>query len=204
MTGLLVLVVGPSGSGKDTLMAGAAETLAADPRFRFVRRVVTRPASTGQATGQAGGQAGEDHEVADAEGFAARRDAGGFALHWEAHGLQYGIPADIADDLAAGRAVVANISRGALAEAAARFPTVVIEITVPDWVRAARLSRRGREAPADVVARLARDVPRPEGLPVFTIVNDGTIADGIAALLDFFSRLSAEIRTPDHDGSVRR
>ena len=63
MTGLLVLVVGPSGSGKDTLMAGAAQALAGDARFRFVRRVVTRPATE------------EDHEVIDAEGFAARRDA---------------------------------------------------------------------------------------------------------------------------------
>jgi ribose 1,5-bisphosphokinase len=180
MSGLLVLVVGPSGSGKDTLMAGAAQTLKADPRFRFVRRVVTRPASE------------EDHEVTDADGFAARRDAGGFALHWEAHGLHYGIPADISGDLALGRSVVANVSRLILAEAAARFQTVVIEVTVPDWVRAARLRNRGREAAADVTARLTRDIPRPEGLPVFTIVNDDTIAAGVAVLVDFLTRAVAD------------
>jgi phosphonate metabolism protein PhnN/1,5-bisphosphokinase (PRPP-forming) len=181
MTGRLVLVVGPSGSGKDTLMAGAAQALADDGRFRFTRRVVTRPA------------AAEDHEVADAESFAACRDAGGFALHWEAHGLQYGIPADILDDLRLGRAVVANVSRGVLAEAAARFGSVVIEVTVPDQLRADRLRQRGREAPDDVTARLAREVPLPEGLPVFTIVNDRTIAEGITAFLDILLGVAAEV-----------
>ncbi len=180
MTGLLVLVVGPSGSGKDTLMMGAAQALAADARFRFVRRVVTRPATK------------EDHEVTDAEGFAARRDAGGFAFHWEAHGLHYGIPADIAEDVRRGRAVVANVSRRMLADAAARFPAMAIEITAPDWLRALRLKKRGREAAADVTARLARVVPLPPGLPVFTIVNDGTIAQGVADFVDFLVRVTVE------------
>ena len=184
MTGLLVLVVGPSGSGKDTLMAGAAQALSDDCRFRFVRRVVTRPAA-----------APEDHEVADPERFTARRDAGGFALHWEAHGLHYGLPADIIEDLRRGRVIVANVSRGVLAEAGARFPTLVIEITVTDWVRAIRLRKRGREAPDDVTARLSREVPLPEGLPVFTIVNDGSIAQGIAAFADFLLSVTVEDET---------
>ena len=189
MTGLLVLVIGPSGSGKDTLMAGAAVALAQDDRFRFARRVVTRPEATE-----------EDHEVVDAEGFAARRDAGGFALHWEAHDLHYGIPADIVDDLAAGRAVVANVSRSVLAAASARFPTLVVEITVPDWVRAVRLRRRGRETPEAVTARMTREVPFPEGLPVFTIVNDGTIADGVAALANFLLTVTADVGASDDGG----
>jgi ribose 1,5-bisphosphokinase len=186
MTGLLVLVVGPSGSGKDTLMTGAAQTLAADDRFHFVRRVVTRPATE------------EDHDVADAEGFATRRRAGDFALHWEAHGLSYGIPADILEHLSRGRSVVANVSRGVLAEAAARFPTLVIEITVSDWVRAIRLRKRGREAAEDVTARLIRDIRLPQGLPVFTIVNDGTIAQGIKTLVDFLVNVTVEGNKYDH------
>jgi phosphonate metabolism protein PhnN/1,5-bisphosphokinase (PRPP-forming) len=180
MTGLLVLVVGPSGSGKDTLMAGAARALANDPRFRFVRRVVTRPAAE------------EDHEVADAESFAARRDAGGFALHWEAHGLHYGIPVDILEELRLGHTVVANVSRGVLAEAAERFPSMVIEITVSDWVRAIRLRKRAREAPEELSSRLVREVPLPQGLPVFTIVNDGPVDQGVATLVDFLVSVTVE------------
>ena len=101
---MLVAVVGPSGAGKDTLLAGARMRIGPDARFRFVRRSITRPASAG----------GEDHEPMDRDAFLRRRDAGGFALWWDAHGLLYGIVRDIEADLAAGRCVVANLSRRAL------------------------------------------------------------------------------------------
>ena len=175
---MLVAVVGPSGAGKDTLMAGARMRIGPDPRFRFVRRSITRPASAG----------GEDHEAMDRDAFVQRRDAGGFALWWEAHGLLYGIPRDIEADLAAGRCVVANLSRGALAEAAACFPLLVLEITAPPAVLAARLAARGREDPDTIAARLAREAPLPPSLRVRRVMNDGPLEAGIAevesALLD--------------------
>ncbi|MFM7416656.1 MAG: phosphonate metabolism protein/1,5-bisphosphokinase (PRPP-forming) PhnN, partial [Alphaproteobacteria bacterium] len=90
---MLIAVVGPSGAGKDTLMAGARAALAQDARFRFVRRAITRPAEAG----------GEDHEALTETAFIKRRDAGGFALHWQSHGLLYGIPRDIKADMAARR-----------------------------------------------------------------------------------------------------
>jgi ribose 1,5-bisphosphokinase len=169
---MLVLVVGPSGAGKDTLIEGARAALAGDPRFRFVRRVITRPADAG----------GEAHEAVTPAEFAARRAAGGFALAWRAHGLDYGIPADIAEDLAAGRVVIANVSRAVLAEAAARFPVRVLEITAPAEVLAARLAARGRETASDIAQRLARQVPLPAGLAVERVVNDATPEAGVAAV----------------------
>lgn len=95
---VLVLVVGPSGAGNDTVLGLAERVLRNDKRFRFVRRVITRPA----------GADGEDHEAVSEAQFAGRS----FALQWRAHGLSYGIPTDIANDLAAGTVVVANVSRG--------------------------------------------------------------------------------------------
>jgi|HubBroStandDraft_1064217.scaffolds.fasta_scaffold651098_1 ribose 1,5-bisphosphokinase len=177
---MLVLVVGPSGAGKDTLLDAARAALAGDPRFRFVRRVITRPADAG----------GEAHEAVTEATFATRA----FALAWQAHGLRYGIPDDIAADLAAGRVVVANVSRSVIAEAAARFPVQVIEITASPEVLATRLAMRGRESAANVTARLARTVALPDGVPVETVMNDATVEAGTARFLAALSRAVEAVR----------
>lgn len=172
--GVLVLVVGPSGAGKDTLLEAARRALADDTRFCFVRRVITRPADAG----------GEAHEAVTEAAFATRR----FALSWEAHGLRYGIPEAITDDLARGRVVIANVSRGVIEAAARRFPVRVIEVTAPVSVLAARLAARGREDAAQRVARLARQVALPEGVTVDTVVNDATPEEGAARFLAALGR----------------
>jgi phosphonate metabolism protein PhnN/1,5-bisphosphokinase (PRPP-forming) len=177
---MLVLVVGPSGAGKDTLLDLARAALAGDPRFRFVRRVITRPADAG----------GEAHEAVTEAAFAARS----FALAWQAHGLRYGIPSDIAADITAGRVVVANVSRGVIAEAAAHFPMRVIEITAPPEVLAARLATRGRESVADVAVRLARTVSIPDGVPIETVINDATVEAGAARFLAALNRAAEAAR----------
>lgn len=175
---MLVLVVGPSGAGKDTLLDLARAELADDKRVRFIRREITRPANAG----------GEDHIAITAEQFAARR--GQYALSWQAHGLGYGIQADIADDLAAGHVVVANISRAVIGEAAARFAVHVLEITAPPVVLAQRLAARGRETEADITARLAREVALPSGVAVTRVMNDRTLAEGAAAVMACLVRLA--------------
>jgi ribose 1,5-bisphosphokinase len=166
---MLVLVVGPSGAGKDTLLTLARVALAGDPRFRFVRRVITRPAEAG----------GEDHEPVSVAEFAARD----FALSWQAHGLHYGIPADVADDIARGVVVVANVSRSIIADAAARFPARVIEVTAPGELLVARLAARGRETAAEAANRLARRIPLPHGIEVTTVVNDSSPEVGAEQLV---------------------
>ncbi|MCW3475769.1 phosphonate metabolism protein/1,5-bisphosphokinase (PRPP-forming) PhnN [Limobrevibacterium gyesilva] len=181
---MLILVVGPSGAGKDTLMEAARRRLAGDARFRFVRREITRPREAG----------GEDHVPVDAAGFARRRAAGAYALSWEAHGLGYGIPADIADALAAGRVVVANVSRAVIADAARRFPVRVLEITAPPEVLARRLAARGREDAQDVAARLRRSVSLPQGVDVVTVMNDGTVEEGAGRVLAALTRATESAR----------
>jgi ribose 1,5-bisphosphokinase len=183
MTGHLVLVVGPSGSGKDTLLAAAARSLRDDPRFRFVRRVITRAPGI------------EDNEAIGEAAFVAREAAGDFALSWEAHGLRYGIPADIVSDLQAGSVIVANVSRAVVAEAAERFPVTVLLITAPDTLRAERLAQRGREGAAAVLDRLSRIVPPlPSHINTRTIINDGTIEEGAQALRVCLARCAEDCR----------
>jgi phosphonate metabolism protein PhnN/1,5-bisphosphokinase (PRPP-forming) len=166
---MICAVVGPSGAGKDTLIAGA---LRARPDLRLVRRVITRPTEAG----------GEDFDgVTEAE-FAARLAKGDFALHWQAHGLHYGIPRD---QVAGPGVVVFNGSRAALPAAKAAFPDLrVIVVTAPDAVLATRLAARGREAEADIRARLARAAfALPDGITAVTVVNDGAPEQGVARLL---------------------
>lgn len=166
-------MVGPSGAGKDTVLGMARSALADDARFRFVRRVITRPVDV----------SGEDHLAVSEADFAARS----FALRWQAHGLSYGIPDDVTDDLARGIVVVANTSRGVIAEAAGRFPVRVIEVTASLGIRAQRLGARGREAAGDIDHRLSRTVGIPSDVPVDTITNDTTPGEAaehfIAALI---------------------
>jgi phosphonate metabolism protein PhnN/1,5-bisphosphokinase (PRPP-forming) len=175
---MLILVAGPSGAGKDTLMEAARAALAEDARFRFVRREITRVPEA----------SGEDSIYVTAAEFAARRAAGAYALSWEAHGLGYGIPADIAGDIEAGRVVVANVSRGVIGEAAARYGAWVLEITAPAEVLAARLMARGREDAADVAKRLARTMALPEGVSIVRVMNDRSIAEGVADVVAVLTR----------------
>ena len=171
-TGRLFAVVGPSGAGKDTLIAAA---LAARPDLAIVRRVITRPVEAG----------GEPFEGVSLPEFERRRAAGEFALEWQAHGLCYGIPAAALAPLAAGRDVIFNGSRAALPLARDRFAGLrVILVTAPPAVLAARLAGRGREAAADIAARLERSgFALPEALHVTTVCNDGALEQGVARFL---------------------
>ena len=173
MAGRLFAVVGPSGAGKDTLMAAA---WARRPDLVLARRVITRPSDSG-------GEAFDG--VSEAE-FLKRRDAGDFALWWQAHGLYYGIPASVDGALAEGRDVLFNGSRAVLAEAVARYPQmVVLLVTASADVLAERLAARGRESARDIAERLKRaGFALPEGLDVREIRNDGALEDAVAAMLN--------------------
>lgn len=182
--GMLVAVVGPSGAGKDTLMGLARARLEGDARFRFVQRAITRTAEAG----------GEAHHPLTVPEFEAARDSGAFALWWNVHGLLYGIPRDIEADVAARRVVVANLSRGALVEAASRYRMRVLVITAPVPVLAARLAARGRETAEDIAARLAREMTLAPGLDVATVMNDATPEEGAARVLAVLTRAAEDAR----------
>ncbi|MGB1006393.1 MAG: phosphonate metabolism protein/1,5-bisphosphokinase (PRPP-forming) PhnN [Thalassobaculaceae bacterium] len=175
MVGAVVLVVGPSGVGKDTLLAGARTHFATDPTVVFQRRDITRPAAAG----------GEDHRPVSLAEFDAIAAAGGYALSWAAHDLRYGVPVAMAAHVAVGATVVVNVSRGIIDAARARFAHVtVIEVTAPTALLAERLAARGREDPAAIRQRLARvAAPVADRPGVYRLVNDGGVAEGVAAMV---------------------
>lgn len=173
--GALIAVVGPSGVGKDSVIAGMVR---ADKTLARVQRVITR----------APGLGGEDYVAVSPVEFDRMRDHGAFCLDWHAHALRYGIPSAIQDDVRGGKRCVANLSRAVLTQAAQVFETLqVLNITATPETLAQRLSDRGRETAQDIDRRLARaHRPLPAGLHVTHISNDGplqaTVAAAIAAL----------------------
>lgn len=172
MAGRIFAVVGPSGAGKDTLMA---EAQARRPDIHLVRRVITRPESAG----------GEPFEgVTEAE-FLRRKAAGDFVLDWSAHGLHYGLPRSLDTAIAEGRDVLFNGSRGILGRAWDLFPGLtVIHVTASVPVLAARLAARGRESREEIAERLARAAYEiPYGPPIRTVENDGPLEASVAAFL---------------------
>lgn len=181
--GALVLVVGPSGAGKDTLMDAARAALADMAGIRFARRLITRPAMAGA----------EDHDSCLEAEFETAVARGEIALHWRAHGLSYGIPASELAGLAHGETVIANISRGVIVQAEALGGRcVVVEITAPPAVLAKRLAARGRETEADIAARLAREAPLiARRAELVTILNDRTIAEAAAEFVAVLRKLAS-------------
>jgi ribose 1,5-bisphosphokinase len=145
-TGRLVLVVGPSGAGKDTLIAGARAACADDASVVFPRRVVTRPST-----------AAEDHDTMAADQFTRAVADGAFALWWEAHGHRYGIPAIVDDDIQAGRTVICNTSRTIVSLARRRYAFVtVVLVTAPQKLLEQRLACRERPSDGSLNDRINR------------------------------------------------
>ena len=169
--GRLILVVGPSGAGKDTLL-GLAKCACADDRdVIFPRRVVTRESSSS-----------EDNDQLLHEDFQAALERGEFAVHWEAHGHRYALPRSVEHDIRAGRTVVVNVSRMVVDPLRRAYADVaVVCITAPPQVLAERLAMRARTSDGRVENRLQRRVD--EAAPDVTILNVGRAEDHARRLL---------------------
>jgi ribose 1,5-bisphosphokinase len=163
--GRLVLVVGPSGAGKDTLLGLAKAACADDGNVVFPRRVITREAS-----------ASEENEEVSIGTFQEALMRGQYAMHWEAHGHRYALSRTIDDDIRAGRTIVVNVSRtviGAVRRAYA--DVVVVSITAPPNVLADRIAMRARSSDGTIESRLRRTVEDDaSAVPDVTIVNVST------------------------------
>lgn len=167
--GRLILVVGPSGAGKDTLLGLARAACADDSSIVFPRRVVTREATSY-----------EDNQQVSPDAFRQGVARGEFAMHWEAHGHSYGLRRAIEDDICAGRTVIVNVSRTVI-DALRRMyaDVIVVSITAPPEVLAERLATRSRSSDGKIEDRIRRAVDDAVATPDVVISNVGS-ADGNA------------------------
>lgn len=178
--GRLVLVVGPSGVGKDSIMDAAKAELAGQARYVFPRRIITRQSDPDS----------EDHDTVGEDEFEQLCAQGAFFLHWPAHGLRYALPGTVTAKLGEGATVVANVSRSVISEARAKHPdTLVIRITASPDVLEQRLLNRGREDSEAIRRRLARSAELPPGGAVVTIVNDSSLEDAVRQFIDALGEL---------------
>ena len=173
MTGRLVAIVGPSGVGKDSVMQGLVDRVA---DLSLVKRTITR----------APGLGGEDYEAVLEQEFDMRAASGQFCLHWEAHGLKYGVPDTVRARVARGEHLLVNLSRSVLLTAQDVFPDLLtLSIVASPDVLEKRLQDRGRETLADVRRRLARATwPLSAGVNFVEINNDGRLTDTIDRAID--------------------
>lgn len=190
----LVLVVGPSGAGKDSCIDWALDH--APPSLPLLRahRYCTRESE----------RAGRDIPCSESE-FARREAIGCFALRWRAHGLAYGIGIEIDRWLDLGAAVLVSGSRAAVPACRARYPELtLVHIGAPAAVLAQRLAARGRESEGAIDARLQRaEAVAFHDPQAFDIVNDGPLSGAGTALLDVASA-SIGRRLGDLTGANRR
>jgi ribose 1,5-bisphosphokinase len=170
--GHLILVVGPSGAGKDTLLAYVRDATHGDDSIMVARRVVTRMTS-----------AAEEHDSMTEPEFESAAAAGAFMIWWGAHGNKYGIPRACEDAIHAGRTVLCNVSRAVVASLRVRYAHVTtVLVTAPADVLRQRLAARGRASDRNIAERVAR-ATEVEVEPDVTIMNVGPAAEGGKVLL---------------------
>jgi ribose 1,5-bisphosphokinase len=142
----VILVVGPSGAGKDTLLRMAREHFAAVPTLGFARRYITRPPGVD-----------EDNYYVDEVGFSFLEKAAFFVSSWRAHRNCYGVPRHEINQYHGKGSVLASISRSSIAdfERACNAPVTILVTAHPD-VLEKRLLSRGRESIEKIRERLQR------------------------------------------------
>ena len=169
MSGRLIAIVGPSGSGKDTLLTELQKQIKA----YFPTRFITRP----------GLPKNETYNSISETNFAALVKSNQFAFYWSAHGLSYGIPRDIDNALLEGRDVIFNCSRSILNEILTKYPALeIVLITASPIELKQRLLSRGRESINDVNRRLNRkNTDLPDNFKL--IDNNSTVENGLKSLI---------------------
>lgn len=175
--GKLIWLMGPSGSGKDSLLAELRQQEPA--QLLVAHRYITRAANDGN----------ENHIALSEPEFFTRAGQNLLALSWHANGFYYGVGVEIDLWLHAGFDVVVNGSRAHLPQAQARYGASLLPIClqVSPAILRQRLQARGRESETEIAARLER-AARYTPYDCHVLNNDGSLLQSVDTLLTLMGR----------------
>jgi ribose 1,5-bisphosphokinase len=176
-SGTLFLIIGNSGSGKDSIMMGAIKKFPPDIKKVFLtKRYITRPPSEF-----------EDNYTITSEKYKEMDEQGKFALKWHIYHLDYGVPIEIDDWLKDGHPVFVNVSRTIINEARELYENIkVVFIEVPFDITLQRVKNRGREKGELLDERIERAKTHQKFLDAdFTVDNSGILEEAIDQFLNY-------------------
>ncbi|MEM7257346.1 MAG: phosphonate metabolism protein/1,5-bisphosphokinase (PRPP-forming) PhnN [Pseudomonadota bacterium] len=166
--GTMIVVVGPGGSGKDSIMRAAKPTLESGKHAHFVKRVITRECKPER----------ENHHSVSPGQFRQMAERGDFAVYWQAHSLWYGVPINTLSQIKRGHTLIVNGSRDALPDFRSTYPHCqAVWINVSKKIQMERLKARHVKPSAEMHSRLQRTVTQSPDPQDFILNNDGTLAD---------------------------
>jgi ribose 1,5-bisphosphokinase len=179
--GTLILVVGNSGSGKDSIINGVAEKYPRNlKRFHTVKRYITRPPSET-----------EDNYFISSKEFNEMSKQGKFALQWHIYGLDYGVSIEIEEWLKKGHIVIINVSRTIINDAKKKYKNLkVVFVDVPFEITFQRVKDRDRESKQRLKERIERarnnqEFPEAD----FVVDNSGDLDESINQLLNYIKSI---------------
>lgn len=168
----IVLIVGPSGVGKDTLLKNVKKDL---PFVNFVDRYITRKPDKN-----------ESNYYLDKYAFEILKNNGFFISTWNAHENYYGIAKN---SIEAGLNLI-SISRSKIKDFEKYTDNVLtINITVPKDILRKRLEKRNRESSQEIEKRLNRSYKTIDAKNLIEFDNSDTIENSTKKFLELLKKI---------------
>jgi phosphonate metabolism protein PhnN/1,5-bisphosphokinase (PRPP-forming) len=187
----IILIVGPSGAGKDSLLSLCQKAFAGRDGILFIPRYVTRMPDDN-----------ERNYYLDQSAFNTLKQSGFFFIDWQAHGNCYGIGLDplLRKDK---QAVIISVSRTVIGTFEQFFDDVeTIFISAPESVLSKRLARRARESGPARDSRLARKDLQVIAGRISSFNNDGPLEQTAPRFIELMEHiLSSPSPYPCHEKS---